>query len=260
MTSIRSSSRRTPLPFVITAVPRCGSFMLSTALDAHPEVRCCGETLSRWRRDLPLGRSAEEILRAQVYAAERGIRAAGFKLQAADAREGLLGDARGFLRRLEVQAIHLVRRNLLRQLLSFEIAERTGVWILAEGERRPVPVAVALEPKSIRARLRDLERDYAQNSEDFVGCPSITVAYEDLAWGGAVGAGEEMARIFRFLSVEPSAVRPETRRQERRPLRTAIRNFDEVVRALSGTRWERFLAEEDPLGEEGGGEVSRRPG
>lgn len=218
--------------------------MLSTALDAHPAVRCCGETLSPWRKDLPAGESAERILRREVYRAATGIAAAGFKLQAEDARQGAHADARDFLRSIGVLAIHLYRRNLLRQLLSFEVAERTGVWILTGGKKRPAPVAVELDVTAIEARFRDLERLYARNERDFSDCPSIRVAYEDLATGGrAAGEEEEMARIFRFLGVAPNAVRPDTRRQERRPLRLAIGNYAEVARALAGTCWEGFLIE-----------------
>lgn len=216
--------------------------MLSTALDAHPAVRCCGETLSPWRKDLPAGQSAERILRREVYCAAPGIAAAGFKLQAEDAREGERADARSFLRSIGVRAIHLYRRNLLRQLLSFEIAERTGVWILTGEKKRPAPVAIEIDVTEIEARFHDLERLYARNEKDFSGCPSIRVAYEDLAaFGQGVGEEAEMARVFRFLGVAPNAVRPETRRQERRPLKSAIRNFAEVARALTGTRWEGFL-------------------
>jgi LPS sulfotransferase NodH len=231
------------VPFVVTALPRSGSFMLTTALDAHPRIRCHGETLSRWRPDLPSSvGSAAAILRHEVYTSESPFQAVGFKLLHQDAREGSLSDARPFLREQQVKALHLKRRNLLRQYLSFVVAEQSGVWILTSTERPPDPVVVDLDPEEMRRRLRCLEKQTLENEEDFRGCDALAVWYEDLV----SDYDRQMARICRFLEVEWSACAPETKRQELRPLRAAIRNYDTIASELAGTAWESCLDEDDP--------------
>lgn len=230
-------------PFVLAALPRSGSYMLASALDAHPRVRCAGEALSPWRQDLgPFG-SAAELLRREVYTDRPGPAAVGFKLLPQDGRGDRLGDAREFLRDLGVTVIHLVRRNLLRQVLSFAVAEQTDVWILEAGASRPRPAPVALDPARLVQRFAELEARQRRHEEELrgEGGPTLRVAYEDLV----ADRSGEMARIFALLGVEPRSVAPSTRRQEKRPLPRAITNYPEVAAALRGSRWESFLADGD---------------
>ena len=250
--SVTPSLPRLPYrPFVVAALPRTGSYMLTTALDDHPEIRCHGEALSPWRKNpAPETVSAAEFLRHDVYTDTVDVtvdvtveaKAVGFKLLHQDARQGRLRDARGFLRASGVSVVHLRRRNLLRQVLSFEIARATDVWILENDEPRPVDVTLVLDPNELLRRFVIAENQRRENEQDFHGCPALEVCYEDLADDFET----EMARIFRFLGVPPHPVRPTTRRQERRPLHQAIRNYDTIVRALTGTPWEAFLDENEP--------------
>lgn len=229
-------------PFVVNASPRTGSYMLTTTLDQHPEIRCHGEALSPWREDCPPGAStAAEFLCQDVYTHDPPAKAVGFKLLDQDARQGRFSDARSFLRASRVRVIHLRRRNLLRQALSFAVAEKTDVWILEGGERRPEEAVVELEPSELIRNFESAEGRRLDNERWFAPCPTLDVCYEDMAHH----LDAEMERISRFLGVTPRPVRPTTRRQEQRPLQRAIGNYETIARTLSGTSWEVFLDEDD---------------
>jgi LPS sulfotransferase NodH len=225
-------------PFVITSLPRSGSFMLTTTLDSHPGIRCAGETLSRFQEaeNQPY-KNAAEVLMSRVYSPGSGIKAAGFKLLFQDAREGRFTDAREFLVQLPVKVIHLRRRNLLKRYVSFLHAEKTDVWILCDENERPGTHRFKVDIDELIMSIKDTLRSYDKMDREFFSCHSLTVWYEDLVNEYT----REMNRIFSFLKVNSAETKPETIRQETRELSEIISNYDEIKAALANTPWSGFL-------------------
>lgn len=274
--------------FIIRAGARTGSTMLVRALNSHPRVRCFGELFNaevdfvpfevegydnfsardRSRRDAKPG----SFLRERVFCEQPApIRAVGFKLLYAQNWR-----FPGLIERLAedeaLRVLHLRRRNLLRALVSWKIAEASDVWVAP----REASIAAALtRPNALRAlrhplragaallrRLRlmsslsnsrprvTLAQDEcasmfryvraheARSDEVFRGHASMTLFYEDL-----VERVELFDEVQSFLGVERASIAPAPRRQNPQPLRELLANYDELRAAFRGTEYAAFFEE-----------------
>lgn len=145
------------------------------------------------------------------------------------------------LPRRDVRIVHLVRENLLKTELSAASAVARGVWTSRHdtaGDAKPpveLPVDGLVERLDRRAGLIETHRRRWQRRS-----PYLEVRYEDLAADreGTVGA------ITDFLGVE-RWTDPDLRFSKLNPerLEDSVANYDEVVAALTGTRFESFLDE-----------------
>jgi LPS sulfotransferase NodH len=156
------------------------------------------------------------------------------------------------------RVIHLYRRDLLGQAISFRIAQQTGVWAAGmPGNGREAAfdrAAILQAAEALRRQNRDWHR--MLNSPAWAGVPRFSLAYEDLA--GDPGA--MLGRIARFLEPDdppPLAPTARTARQSdglnadwrRRVTAGLERNAAWVTRAHdwqldrpAPSRWRRRLA------------------
>ena len=111
------------------------------ALDGHPAMHCDGELL--WNAPY----SARLFVRGKANQARlRGARAYGFKLVSAQVMwpMGFLQPRLFFedLAAYNFRFVHLSRRNVARQALSFLKAKRSNVWHVREPGESDSPVAL----------------------------------------------------------------------------------------------------------------------
>jgi hypothetical protein len=281
MTSTDSVGARSSdyVRFIILSGPRVGSNMLASALNSSPHIVCFRElfnafsgfigfhvdgydNLSAEDRELRNRDFAEFLDRRIFYAHPEGTRAVGFKMPYPHFRffsgleEWLVGD--GGLR-----VLHLKRRNLLRMLVSLQIAKATRGWAdeqkgtlagkltlanAARAARHPLRAAgrlrALLRPQEPRWKSRrapvvltaadcreffaEVQRDSAHYEGIFREHPLLTLYYEDLVEEGSNVFDEAQS----FLGVEPGRLAASTRRQNPEPLRELIGNYDELYRAF----------------------------
>ena len=119
------------------------------------------------------------------------------------------------------------RRNMLRKYCSHLIAKQTGRWQISSPDQQSCQT-VRINPAEAVAYFRRSLEDYQRNEAEFAKCRSLTICYEQLS----ADAEGIMREVFGFLGVPGHSVRPTTCRQERRPLREIVENFEEVFRAL----------------------------
>ncbi len=236
-----------PIRFVIAGTPRSGSTWLTSALNDHPSIECHGELL-----DDPY------LLRNPGFAADPwkglldlfrnppiGKTAVGFKLFYFQCWD-YYTEHRGVLDRLaadrDLSVVFLTRGNLLRLVLSWETARTTGRWRLDADVDRVTPPRLTLDPADLLQRFQAIEEGVARLDRMFATHPRLTVAYEELFAAPAAW----LNRIFELLSVDPRPVSGRDLRMETRTLREAIANYDQVAAALTGTRYEDFLADPPP--------------
>lgn len=274
--------------FIVLAGARTGSTMLVQALNSSSHIRCFGEVFNADVDFIPFGVDGydnfsvrERALRDQDVGAflqqrifcraPEGTRAVGFKL--------LYGQGRqfpGLLQRLiddsEIRVLHLRRRNLLRSLVSWKIAETTGVWVQDQGfalanaltpanalraARHPFRAAtslwrrwrLAVAPRETRRAKVTLTKDecatlfeYIQaheaNSETFFDAhPKLTLFYEDLL----DRHDDVFNQVQSFLGVQPAPLAATSRRQNPEVLRDLLANYDELYDAFRGTRYTAFF-------------------
>jgi LPS sulfotransferase NodH len=223
---------------VIASTPRSGSHMLGHSLRetgafGFPLEYLQPGNLAEWRRRLGVG-SATEALAAikRRRTSPNGV----FGLKLHYAHLGQFEDFRAMIDALESPMfVHIHRRDLLRQAISYVRASQTGVWIDGQpGDHR----AAVFDGDAIERRLREIALHGAawRHALALHGCRWLDLAFEDIR-GDIPGA---VARIAAFAGV---AVDP-----ARLPLAAATR-----AQAGPGPdHWiERFLAERRgaPLGD-----------
>lgn len=281
-----------PLRFIVIGKGRSGTNLLVQALNSHPHVRCFGE-LFNWRRpsidfglpgydgynaaDLRLRESDPlTFLDERIFTGHPDdIRAVGFKLLyqhylGLKVRPGEIVGA-------ELRVIHVRRRNLLRSLVSQELAEQTGEWLndpngaattidVTPHKLRYALTHPAWAAAAIRRRIRPQtprqhaavprvhftaqqvrEYVYATNKqaetydEIFAAHPRVTIWYEDLAHD----RDATMRDIWDLLGVPPVPVTTTMRRQNPQPLDELIENYEELRTEFAGTPVARFFEQDD---------------
>ncbi|WP_166805052.1 sulfotransferase [Nitrosococcus wardiae] len=225
-----------PLPFAIVADLRTGSTLLSSSLNKHPQICCRGELLhpndlpdnqlSRVRRhDL----NASELLQAAFDVA--CVRAAGFRAMIFRPDPQEQPQWAAFWDRLAIwkslRVLFLKRRDPLAQYASLCIAQQTGQFHPAAGdpilsaEHRP---RLQIDPDAFRTWAEQRHQLRSHRKAQLQGVPILDLSYEELVsqWDFT------MQQIQRFLGVDIRPLAQAKQKQEQRPLRSVIRNYEQV--------------------------------
>jgi len=247
-----------PTTFVVLTTQRSGSSWLVDLLNDHPGVAAYAEmfrvtdtTVSDYgatevpRFEAVLSRGNESTSKALVgrrylylrdlERAHPGAQAVGFKLMYDQTRDhpGLMSLL--VLRR--TRFIHLVRRDLLGGILSFDRAEQRGRWRYHEGDAIP-GARVRADTSGLLRRLDERELEIERFRRRLRRLPSkvVEVAYEDLS----ERCDEVLQRVLRFLGVTPSTTELTSSLVRSAPVRSSevLENPDDVRAALMGTRFE----------------------
>jgi len=247
-----------PTTFVVLTTQRSGSSWLVDLLNDHPAVAAYAEmfrvtdtTVSDYgatdvpRFEVMVSRgnfSTSKALAGRRYVYLRGLerahpgaQAVGFKLMYDQTRDhpGLMSLL--VLRR--ARFIHLVRRDLLGGILSFDRAEQRNRWRYHEGDAIP-SARVHADTSDLLRRLDDREREIQRFRRRLRRLPTqvIEIAYEDLS----ERRDDVLQRVLRFLGVTPAKTELTSSLVRSAPASSseAIENPDDVRAALMGTRFE----------------------
>lgn len=219
-------------PFVICSDLRTGSHMLATALHGHAQLRVAGEVLVRPERfGLPRPSPGE---RRPTYE-RRLLQTVWQRFDGCIMHRRHVRGLRYIARRPEIQVLFLRRENWLLQFASERLAQRTGVWHVAEpqrdylsddglSERLAAPPTVRLSPAECR-RFRDETAERERRALELLHRHSLRrVSYEELTadWEATLAGVQE------FLGVAQQRLEPATQRQELRRLSEVIENLAEL--------------------------------
>ena len=212
--------------FAVQSYYRSGTHMLKSALNQHHDIQCFGEVFNS---DCPdFVRSAEEILQRM----RKSKIQIGFVEHAV--RKDLWLDIKKAKKNEKIIIINLFRRNLFERYISQQIAKKTTQW----GTGDP---GYILRTDPWEGNPRDAQRDFEKvlstrekARKRFPQAPWF--AYEDLV----KNTREILRRIQRRLGVTTKNLKPTTIKQGK-PLRNEIKNYGEVKRFFSGTKYERHF-------------------
>jgi LPS sulfotransferase NodH len=220
--------------FVIVSLGRSGSSLLQELLNAHPDIRCEGEILARRAR-------APRLLVSRRAALSRKP-AYGFKLlhyQLWQVQQVEPANFLGWLRRRGFVLVYLRRHNLLRQALSNVSARRYGFHqrgrnVASARER------IEVDPDELGYWLDGLAADDAKYQDYLSGVPHIEVVYED----DLIDEPSQQATVRRIcaeLGVTYAPVETDLVRLAPARIADLVSNYDDLVSALEGSPYGRFL-------------------
>ena len=228
--------------FAILFTGRSGSSYLTSMLDSHPNIICEGEMLAQI---VHVGEPPEKQLAwsRQFYDSARpqDIRSVGYKTKLSDVVDP--GGFRRLLDDLGVRLIHLIRRNLVKQVISALNAERlhqkTGQWNIQDEGERLGPFSV--DEKTFDSLLKNRmagEKKLAESIAE-IGRSAKQVVYEDLLRK----PDETLQDLYDFLDVPSRPVVSQFRKHTPDDLRAVVTNFDELKQRYAGTRFEAMFDE-----------------
>jgi LPS sulfotransferase NodH len=248
--------------FVLLATQRSGSTWVVDMLNSHPQIIAYSELFledaqgtPQWggardmvfwtthyaqRKQESPGISRDQVVRDylhKLYSSHPEMPAIGFKLMYG--QFGAFPELDDYFRTEELRIIHLIRKNVLDIVISKCVAAVHDVYHIRQGSDVE-PVAIKLDTGELPKRLANQEEQVTRARRQFAGRGSRyhEVFYEDLASNCS-----HFSELLQFLCVDASVELKSTlKRLNPRTQPEVIENYDEVHRALQGTRYECYLS------------------
>lgn len=221
--------------FIIFGTGRSGSTLFVHLLNNHPHIHCDGEIFNKKSFDeLARLKRREKLCPQPTY---------GFKLLSYQLKDNRhIDDKRVFLHQLHKQGykiIHIQRKNLLRQSLSYYKA-RSSQWHIQEPRATPSP-SISVDADALIYLMR--QRAILQKFEQYVlkDIPVLSVTYEmDLE---DVSQHQALLESFcSFLGIPNQIESLNTKLQKITPkaISDFVRNADEIKRALTQSEFSTY--------------------
>jgi len=189
------SARPPETKFVILGYPRTGSNLLMTTLNKHPNVFCYGEIFNNkevrdWdipfvlRSPFELKRKNEnpvEYVKGKIFGEyPTDVKAVGFKLFYHHARKGKEDEVWEYLRnKKQIKIIHIVRKDLLRALVSHALAKETGKFVNKSGKKSGIR-KITLDSNECESYFEKTAKNIREFDEFFSEHSVLKIFYENL--------------------------------------------------------------------------------
>lgn len=223
--------------FIILTRSRTGSTMLVDMLNSHPEIYAENELFYEIE-----DRSIETVL-AGIYGTYfQIIKAVGFKIfyyHPLDDNSQIVWD---YLRQMDdLHVIHLQRKNVLRTLLSRQIATATNTWgITTDKDRSTIEDRrMQLDPETLREQFEQTHNWQVEFDALFSSHPKITLIYEDIV----ADSDAEFKKVTEFLELPFVKPKIGLKRQNPEPLSDLIANYEELKSYFADTPWKVYFEE-----------------
>lgn len=212
--------------FIILSRSRTGSNLLNNFIGNHPAVRVKGE-LFGWLKGEPFEKKASVIFSKQP----NYIKAAGCKVFYYHPHDGNTDELFSFLHNVpNLKIIHLKRRNTLRTVLSWLIAQENGKYIKTakDTQESPEDRKIHVEKDDLVARIKETQEWEKWGDRFFEDFDVLSVFYEDLI----NDADGQYNLVTDFLSIARYNPRTYLKRQNPEPVEDLIMNLNEIKLAL----------------------------
>ncbi len=235
---------------------RCGSNLVESALNDHPQIVCLGEVFnhglerSKKRLEKLAAMEPEPLLRGKLLSDPDLPRKdpIGFvrTLTRKDCGPIQVVGFRAFYHHLDRRAwrqvrrqpnlrvIHLIRENLLAQLYSLRRAEETGIWIATSTPTQLVPISIPFE--DCRAFFEERKRQVDHFRKFFAKSIYHELTFEDLS--DPAHQPRHLEALQEFLSVRAQPLTSPFRRITTTPLSDSVTNYLELQSRFEGSAWE----------------------
>jgi LPS sulfotransferase NodH len=253
---------------IILASQRSGSTFLAKCLNSHPQVRCPNAELflpDSWADRLRLAWQAggeldryfaRGLIPPRVLEAHRRNKPPWAPWEELDDQElvpvmmtkimhnqmlGCPSLHHYVLSHTDIRVIHLRRANLLKQHVSNMLTRRSKELSRPPHATEPVrPAAIRIRPRVAIWHMRLVRALHNWYSRRLSRHPRIEVVYETLIEANRL-SDEASTLICDLLGLEPEPLGANLVKVNPDSLRDIVTNYDELVRALTGTEFEEFL-------------------
>ena len=242
--------------FVVLTTQRTGSNFLTSKITGHPDVQFFGEVFRETGNMLENPFSYYSFKRKDLKSKARSLfskeamadeyldfvynygdkKFIGFKamensfMQFKELQNAFLGK--------DISFIRLKRKNTLKRLISFLLADKNNQWLYRKGEEVKIK-SLELDKSKLKEQLAKFEKidnfidNFASKEK------SISIYYEEITSNNA-----EIVKVLDFLGVENSNIFNEDthiKKQTSNDLTEVIENFQEIEEFLKGTKYSNFL-------------------
>lgn len=246
-----NSQTRKNNAFVVLGTQRSGTTFIRHCLNSHPEVNCYGELFTRNYKandSYYAFRVSDVGNRIKHYIARKGMvskfldktykkepeMATGFKLMYSEISKfpPRFPMIIKHLESIEAKAIHIVRRNVLKTLISRETAKKRKQY---HAKEEILAVKVSLPVSTLIQNLTKISSENKFWQTAFPKESYIRVDYEDFV----ENKENESKRLLNFLAVKEDIVLS-SKNVKLNPdsVEDLIENYNEVVTILTGTEHE----------------------
>lgn len=240
------------VPFIVLTRSRSGSNLLKNFLNSSPEVECFGEIFRHadrlgWDRPgvLPKDYGLSRYLKDPVEFLKANflnwqpcyVKAAGFKLFYYHSREEGREHLWDFLRaRKDIRIIHLRRENLVRVIVSRELAMKTGVWIDHGGGKADV-TRIRISPEAFEKEI-ETTLNWELNCREFLSEHQYKeIVFEEMM----ANKRDTLDDISEFLDLKKTlAPVTGTQKQGKQAVSQILENFEELKAHFRETQWEKY--------------------
>jgi hypothetical protein len=208
-------------PFVIVAMGRTGSTMLTGMLDSHPQIECRGELFKPGGEFQHSGLSRRPYLERAAYLTNAPVK--GFKMPFDWILDhpGIFDD----LLALGYRVIRLTRVSPVEQFASALLAQKNNAW---NSEEPYAAQSIEIDPWNFLTFLGTASLANVAMDRMTAQFQRLYLTYESL------GDAQTRASLLRFLGVAQHALTTSTVRSRVVPLQEAVTNYQELVRFFSG--------------------------
>ena len=169
-----------------------------------------------------------------TYFAQSGELAAGFKLMADQSRRFL--EIRRYIINNNVKVIHIERLNYLKVWVSMLLAFKRGKFHSRNAGLESIKVRVPV--KGLMSRLDRISEDNKYWKRSFSDYENYYhFSYESFVLNPSL----HLNSIFDFLGIEPQKLESDLKKINSNDLSILIENYDEVLSALEGSQYEKFI-------------------
>lgn len=220
--------------FIVITRSRTGSNLLISFLNSHPNIIAKGEVFRR------IGDKPSIMVWNNFFSKKlKNVKYVGFKIFYYHPLDSQDKDVWNYIKNdKKIKLIHLTRENMLRTVVSREIADKTNTWTNKHGRK--------IETKDKRISL-DVEKCFEEfettkNHENgirdkFKRTDFLELTYEDLVKNNQ----DSINKVFNFLQVENRLVKSSYKKQNKESLRELIINFDDLEKKLKKSKWSYLL-------------------
>jgi len=230
--------------FIVLFIARAGSTYLTELLNSHPNILMQGERLvglNKITGVYPAEHHSQAKYTSKYFRKIRrpSINAVGFKTKHTDITN--LDQYGQLLKAMDVSTIHLSRENTVKRVVSWFRGENLnkvlGEWNIHKEEQRTprihIPCGLLLERLESVERW-DLElREFIYSNQFRV----LEISYEELLRS----KDSTVNSVCDFLEISRISTDAAVMKNTSDNLEEAIANYDEVIRALSNTKWSNYI-------------------